>query len=278
MRNIVPIPALPLTPTLARRLSGSPLVLLLDVDGTLSPIAPRPIDATVPEQTRRVLAEFAAMPDVHVAIVSGRAVDDARRMVAVDGLWAIGNHGIEIAPPNGMSVVREDIAPFADQVAGASARVSEIVHDMLGVFVEDKRWTASVHYRLADPVIVPGLTASVVQIASEYGLIVKHAKKTLELRPPVEVDKGTAALELISAIGATDIDASILAAGDDLTDEDMFNALRVSIPRAVTVWVAHDSPPSETAAEFSVPDTDALRDLLDEIGRRRNGESFAKTG
>lgn len=46
----------------------------------------------------------------------------------------------------------------------------------------------------------------------------------------------------------------------------------------MTVWVAHDSPASATVAEFSVADTDALRDLLSEIARRRGGESFAKTG
>lgn len=226
----MPIPALPLTPTLARRLAGRPLLLLLDVDGTLSPIAPRPGEAAVPEETRRVLSELVATPETHVAIVSGRAVADALRMVGVSGVWAIGNHGIEIAPPNGAAMVREDIAPFADQIKAASARVSDVARDLLGVLVEDKRWTASVHYRLADPVIVPGLTASVVQIASEYGLIVKHAKKTLELRPPVQVDKGTAALEVARAIGATGSEASIFAAGDDLTDEDMFNALRVSLP------------------------------------------------
>lgn len=276
--NIVPTPALPLTPPLARRLDGSPLLFLLDVDGTLSPIAPRPVDAIVPEETRQVLCELVAMPDTHVAIVSGRAVDDALRMVGVGGIWAIGNHGIEIAPPNAAPMVREDIAPFADQVTRAAASISEVVRDLPGVSIEDKRWTASVHYRLADPAIVPGLTARVVQIASEFGLIIKHAKKTLELRPPVQVDKGTAALEVASALGAMGITASILAAGDDLTDEDMFNALRVSLPGAVTVWVAHDSATWATAAEFSVPDTDALRDLLSEIARRRSGDSFAKTG
>jgi trehalose-phosphatase len=274
----VPTPALPLTPTLVRRLAGSPLLFLLDVDGTLSPIAPRPAEAIVPEETRRVLSELVAMADTYVAIVSGRAVDDALRMVSVDGLWAIGNHGIEIAPPGGAPMVREDIAPFAEQVARATAIISEVARDIRGTSVEDKRWTASVHYRLADPAVVPGLTARVVQIASEYGLIVKHAKKTLELRPPVQVDKGTAALEVASALGATGTNASIFAAGDDLTDEDMFNALRVSFPGAATVWVAHDSATWATAAEFSVPDTDALRDLLSEIARRRGGDSFAKTG
>jgi len=263
---------------MARRLSGNPLLFLLDVDGTLSPIASRPAEATVPDGTRRVLSELLAMPDTHVAIVSGRAAEDALRIVGVDGVWAIGNHGIEIAAPHRTATVREDIAPFADQIAGASARVSQIARDLPGVLLEDKHWTASVHYRLADPAIVPGLTAGVVQIASEFGLIVKHAKKTLELRPPVQVDKGTAALEVASAVGAIGSEASVFAAGDDLTDEDMFNALLVSLPGAVTVWVAHDSSTWTTAAEFSVPDPDALRDLLIEIARRRGGDSFAKTG
>jgi trehalose-phosphatase len=273
----VPIPALPLTPNLARRLSGSPLLFLLDVDGTLSPIAPRPGEAVVPDETRRVLAELASLPETFVAVVSGRAADDALRIVGVNGLWAIGNHGIEIAAPNRPPMVRDDIAQFADPVAAASRRVSDAVRDLPGVFVEDKRWTASVHYRLADQDVVPGLTALVVQVASEYGLIVKQAKKTLELRPPVQVDKGTAALEVASAVGAAVADASIFAAGDDLTDEDMFNALRVALPSAVTVWVAHDSS-FTTAAEFSVRDTEALRELLSELLRRRSGESFARTG
>ena len=63
-------------------------------------------------------------------------------------------------------------------------RVSRTSHDdLLGVFVEDKRWTASVHYRLADPVIVPGLTASVVQIAGEHGLRRQARKENAGVAP-----------------------------------------------------------------------------------------------
>ena len=109
------------------------------------------------------------------------------------------------------------------------------------------------HYRLADPVIVPGLTASVVQIAGEHGLIVKHAKKTLELRPPVQVDKGTAALEVASAIGATEQRGVDLRAPATTSPTKTCSArCACRFPAAVTVWVAHDSPASATAAEFSV--------------------------
>src|SRR5437867_8520956 len=82
--------ALPITPELAQRLSGSPLVLLLDVDGTLSPIAPRPEHAVVPPETTRVLNDLAALPTVHAAIVSGRSAAYARRLGGVDCVWRIG--------------------------------------------------------------------------------------------------------------------------------------------------------------------------------------------
>ena len=46
--------ARPLEPALGDRLCGRPLLLLLDVDGTLSPIAPRPEYATIPESTQQM--------------------------------------------------------------------------------------------------------------------------------------------------------------------------------------------------------------------------------
>ena len=71
--------------------------LVLDVDGTLAPIAPRPELATVPAETR---AELERLVDRYllVACVSGRAGEDARRLVGVDGIELVGNHGLELDP------------------------------------------------------------------------------------------------------------------------------------------------------------------------------------
>ena len=107
-------------------------------------------------------------------------------------------------------------------------------------------------------------------------MFVGPALQAWEIRPRLHWNKGSAVRLLLGKID-TDRPA-LVCAGDDATDEDMFSALRVSIPAAVTVWVAHDSPSSATEAEFSVADTDALRDLLSEIARLRRGEPFAKTG
>ncbi|MFI5243216.1 MAG: trehalose-phosphatase, partial [Gemmatimonadales bacterium] len=78
---------LPIPEEVAARLDGTPLVLMLDVDGTLAPIAPRPEDAAVAPATREVLERLVASRGVHVVLVSGRAAADARGIVAVNGVW-----------------------------------------------------------------------------------------------------------------------------------------------------------------------------------------------
>src|SRR3982751_4733068 len=98
----------------AERLAGRPLLLLFDVDGTLAPIAPRPSLARVPEETRDLLTVLARRPRVSVVLVSGRAGHDARRMVAVENLWTIGNHGAETIDPSGVVTVDPAVARYAE--------------------------------------------------------------------------------------------------------------------------------------------------------------------
>jgi trehalose-phosphatase len=257
----VPIPALPITPSFAARLEGSPFLLFLDLDGTLSPIAPRPEAAIVPAETQEILRELTTLDDVHVVFVTGRAATDGRRLAGVDGGWVIGNHGMELAQPGEPARTRDDVAPFEPKIASAAPRIASIVADRRweGVLVETKRLTLSVHYRLAHPSIVPELTTEVTGIAEELGLRTTAGKEVLELRPPIAVDKGVAALALADALGATQDGASLFAAGDDRTDEDLFRVLRQRQPRAITVRVGDTSP---TEAEFVVPDTNAMRELL----------------
>jgi trehalose-phosphatase len=264
-----------MTPTLSNRLSGTPLVLLLDIDGTLAPIAGRPSDAALPEPTRRVIDDLARTPGVQVVAVSGRSAQDSRRLIHLDDTWIIGNHGIEVAPPMGPPVPRDEVAPFGASVAEASARAFAFARDIPGVIVEDKHWTLSVHYRLADRDIVPGLTEEISAIARELGLRLTTGKEVLELRPPIDINKGTAAVELAAQLHALDGDASLLCAGDDRTDEDMFRAVRKAQPRCVTVRVGDDRLTSDTSAEFSVPDPDAMRVLLELLLIQRRARTRA---
>ncbi|HEU6453212.1 MAG TPA: trehalose-phosphatase [Gemmatimonadaceae bacterium] len=270
---------LPVTERVAARLAGRPLAVLLDVDGTLAPIAPRPEEAAVPAETRKVVAALAALPDVRVALVSGRAAADARRMVGVANVWVIGNHGFEVVSPDGGELPQPELEPWRSAIARAARRIAPLVAPVPGVLLEDKGWTLSVHYRLADPKVVPRLVESVERVAEPLGLRVMRGKMVVEVRPDVRVDKGTAVLRLATELGALarrenegvgdDHDAgegdgsgSAVFVGDDRTDEDAFRALRSRSARVVTARVTHGEEMA-TAAEFSVEDPAAVRSFLE---------------
>ena len=253
-------PALPVTSTLAERLSGTPRLILLDVDGTLAPIAPTPGEAVVPDETLRTVAGLAERPNVHVAIVSGRAAGDARRLVDVSGVWYIGNHGFEVVAPSGEFVVDDRVAPFLERLTQAATRLAPLAERVRGLFVEDKRFTLSVHYRLVDRSAVPDVRRTVQTLASELRLRTMDGKEIIEVRPPLDVDKGTAVVALAESLGALRAEASVLYAGDDRTDEDAFRALRTASSRAVTIRVGDNGAP--TSAEFELRDPMAIGELL----------------
>lgn len=253
-----------------RRLDGRPLAITLDVDGTLAPIAPRPQDAKVPEDTRQVLHALAGLADVRVLLVSGRAASDAAWVASVEGAWVLGNHGLELRAPDGTLSADDAVRPFEQAVSRAARALERIAESTEGAILEDKRWTLSLHYRLVDPAAVPALQAVAHEVASATGLRITEGKKVIELRPPVDVNKGTATIALADRIGALGHDASLFFAGDDRTDEDAFEALRSRKPDAVTVRVgAGEDSPIDTHAEYSVGSPADLREILRWLATRR---------
>jgi trehalose-phosphatase len=249
---------------IGNRLDASPLVLLLDIDGTLAPIASTPALAQVPAATHFVLERLVQLPGVVIALVSGRSAHDAARIAALPGAWVIGNHGYELMSPDGEIAVWPAAAEFEASMAEA-ARMLAPIEIIEGALLENKRWTLSVHYRNvrngpAD------LENRVRSVAADLGLRVTDGKKVIEVRPPIDVDKGTAALAFAlrhDAVGAS----AVLYAGDDRTDEDAFRALRPS-GRAVTVRIDDDDT-IETGAEFTLPSPAELHDLLGWLAQRR---------
>lgn len=197
--------------------------LFCDVDGTVSPIAPRPQDAVVPPRFRDLLRDLSARLGL-VAFVSGRTLADARRMVGLDGVVYVGSHGLEVMDRDG--AVR--LEPLATRYREAVAEVARLAREELdvaglGLLVEEKGLGVAVHYRLApDPVRARhAITAVVAAAARERGLAVTSGHMVVEVRPPLPFSKGTA-VERLLADGDW---LTALACGDDLTDVTMFTAL-----------------------------------------------------
>src|ERR1700758_5640233 len=75
---------------------GRPLVLLFDYDGTLTEFTDRPSEARLPEELSRALEAVARLPGVTAGVISGRSLDDLKRMVNVPGMCFAGTSGLEI--------------------------------------------------------------------------------------------------------------------------------------------------------------------------------------
>ena len=238
-----------LAETLLAPLAGAPArsALIFDIDGTLSPIAERPELASVPEETRAELRRLAARYAL-VACVSGRAGDDARRLVGVEGVRYVGNHGLELVP---------DAAGLADAIARFRASV--------GRPVEDKTLSLSYHYRDApDEAKARAELREVAERARAAGLDPRWGRKVLEIRPPVAADKGTAVQALLRETSA----ARALYAGDDTTDLDAFAGLkRAGLEHVVRVAVASDEGPAELreAVDLVVESPEAFARLLERL-------------
>ncbi len=200
--------------------------ILLDVDGTLAPIAPRPQDARVPDEARAEITRLAGRYAL-VACVSGRTGEDARRLVGIEEIRYVGSHGLELEP---------EAADWSDRIRAFAAGVDWPV--------EDKGLTISFHYRQAgDEDAALSYLEEVAERAREEGLVPRFGRKVLEIRPPVHADKGTAVRHLLEEAGLR----RALYAGDDTTDLDGFRALN-GLELGVRVAVSSDEAPEQLVA------------------------------
>jgi len=219
--------------------------LFLDLDGVLAPIVERPEDAAAPPETRKELERLVARYAV-VAVVSGRAGDDVRARLGVDGVVCVGSHGLELEPR--ADRWRRMLSAFA---ADAPWPPEDI--ELKGVAV-------AFHFRGRDDErqAVRELDA-IAEAATCQGLIARYGRKVLEVLPPIGSNKGTAVRHLLEEHRLT----RALAAGDDTTDLDSFAALN-GLDLAVRVAVASAEAPSALldAADIRVESPGEFLELL----------------
>ncbi len=196
------------------------LGVFTDIDGTISPIAPTPAAAVVDSACRAALQRLVST-SARVAAVSGRAAADAQAMVGLAGLRYIGNHGLEWWA-DGVTMPAPSAVPYIAAVAAALAALES--YDLPeGVLIENKGVTASVHYRLAaDQTAAAALLGAwLAAICQEHGLRLWPGRMIFELRPPLQLNKGSALADLLRADA---LDGAIFL-GDDTTDVDGFMTL-----------------------------------------------------
>lgn len=244
---------------LAPWLSQRPAVaLFLDYDGTLTPLVRRPEDATLSDAARETLRDAARTPNLDLAVVSGRALEDIKQMVGVSGLTYVGNHGFEIEGP-GLAFRHEGAERYREALDAAAADLGSLT--VAGGRVELKGLTLSYHLRE----VAPGERDHARRLAEaalrRRRLRVTPGTLVVEGRPAVDWHKGRAVLHVLVHRHGADWPTRLRALyiGDDATDEDAFGALR-GIGRSIRVAATPAATP--TAADFRLPDPDAVVQLL----------------
>lgn len=241
--------------------------VFLDFDGTLSEIVARPDAATPVDGAADALRALSAQ--CPVAVISGRDLADVRGRVGVDGLWYAGSHGFELSAPDGTHHENPDAAGVVDALADAAKRLVETLGDVSGIMVEHKRFAVAVHYRNADPADIDRIIAAVRSLGRSEGFRVTSGRKVVELRPDIDWNKGATLDWLLQRIdghgdgidGAAGPDAVLpIYIGDDITDEDAFDALQFD---GVGIVVRHDENGDRpSAALFSLENPLAVCEFL----------------
>lgn len=229
--------------------------IFTDFDGTLSPIVDDPATAEplpgVPELLGRLAGQYGM-----VAVVSGRPVAFLADRVPPSVLLA-GLYGLEVQV-DGELVLSPDAERWREVVDAARAQSEAAAPP--GVLVESKGLSLTLHYR-SDPGLESTVVALAEDVAADTGLVVHAARRSVELRAAVDVDKGTVVREHAAGLRAAcylgdDIgDLAAFAALDDLAGQGI---------RTVRVAVRSDESPAELlrAADVTVDGPDGAAALL----------------
>lgn len=210
--------------------------VVVDFDGTLSPIVDDPAAARPAEGAAEALVALAGRLGL-VAVMSGRPTDFLRTVVPADVVLS-GLYGLEVVRGG----VRTD-HPGAGAWREAVADVVRSSTDRgpAGMDVESKGLSLTLHYR-RHPEAAEAVGAWAREQAARSGLELRAAKMSVELHPPIEADKGTALEALADGLGA------VCFVGDDRGDLPAFDALGRLAARGVhtlRVAVASDEAPAE---------------------------------
>ena len=221
-QTVTPPPAYPsdlnvwaIADTLKRR----PSAIFTDIDGTISPIASTPSEATVNGACREALRALIPHVDL-LCVLTGRPADEAWRMVRIDDALYVGNHGAE-------RWFRGELLrpPGAERYHARLARAQQMLRLSLanvpGLVFEDKGIGFAVHYR-REPSVGPQVLEAAKRIAARRGLEVVERTQHVEVRAPIGSDKGDSLHSLARTYGLR----GIVVLGDDPVDLPAFVAAR----------------------------------------------------
>lgn len=230
-------------------------LLFLDYDGTMVNFFDKPQKAVPNGDIISLLGRFTETGQSEVVILSGRDKETLTDWFRGTDVGLVAEHGVWIRERGSDW---HEIEPMRDDWKDAIRSVFELYMDRTpGSFIEEKSYSLAWHYRKSDPDLatarVNELKETLIKLTENLNLGILEGKKVIEVKA-AGINKGNAVMHWL----AKENWDFILAAGDDITDEDAFDALPDD---AYSIKVG----PGVTKARFNVKEVKDVRKLLHDM-------------
>jgi trehalose 6-phosphate phosphatase len=234
---------------LAEKVAGHKEVLLMmDYDGTLVSIMPRPDLARPDKELLKILEQLCRLPKYTLAVLSGRRPEELRELLPVPGLYLGGVHGAVIISPDGDFIPLQARTGVEKIITTLCKLADECIKNQPGFLIENKRYALAIHYRLAgfEPAekVLESFIKESKRLRRQFDLELLKGKKILEVRPK-GLHKGNA----VSWLKKNLPQAFFVFLGDDTTDEDAFKC----IENGLGVLVSEHLRPSNASLRLKSP-------------------------
>lgn len=256
-------------PNIETILSARPLLIMLDYDGTLTPIVSHFQDAQIAPERLDFLRQLAHLPQVQLAIVSGRSVSQLLLFLAPlvgEPLLLSGLHGGEIFDLKNQAYLEEPSPDFKTAITALkSCLTTQGVDQLPGIELEDKGFSLGLHYRHAS-----AQNAQLALNALKEGLITEGLAMAFILRPgkqlleavPKGFNKGIAVNHLlVLATQRFCEQPALVYIGDDITDFDAFRSVN-TFAQGANAYVGSQLPDSSPSVSTILPDVPAVYAFL----------------
>jgi trehalose-phosphatase len=206
-----------------------------------------------------------------LGFVSGRPISDISNHIGLRKVFYIGNHGLEFKRPNDDRIKilsKTKIDKSLKAIRNIARQLKEETKSLKGVWLEDKKYSISLHYRQAnykDAKIAAKVFNQIIAPAEKDKKIrVTRGKKVFEIRPSFNQNKGTAVEKIKKILSKKS--PLLIYLGDDVTDEDVF---RLMSKKDISI---HIGKGDKSAAQYSLKNVKAVGEFLKKVYRIRSGK------
>lgn len=239
------------------------IFLFSDYDGTLVHFKDKPTEVTTPEKIKTIIRKLIINPKIMMIIVTGRSLQDIKKLLDIKGLHFIALHGLCIETSTGEQFKWKQAEQTLSLIKIIKKNMQYKLRDEKEVFLEDKEFTLVFHYRLAPKDKIQIWQKKFKEIVKKNDkkkiLEIIHGEKVLEARPK-GWNKGKAIESFITRNTSAKNILSIYI-GDDITDEDAFRFLG---KRGISIYVENKSK-RKTLAHYWVKNPDEVESFLQSL-------------